>query len=43
MQEETDRIEMTARPELAAELHQMIVVHPDHVVVTQERRKAVGK
>ena len=43
VQEKADRIAMAARAQLASERHQMIVVHPDDVVLVEQRAQAVGE
>ena len=41
VQEEADRILVAARPQFAAQQHQMVVMHPDDVVVPEQRAEPV--
>ena len=43
VEEEADRVDAAARPEFAGERHQMIVVHPDDVVVLDDRVELIGE
>ena len=43
VEEKSDRVAVAARAQLASEQHQMIVVHPDDVVLLEQRAQAVGE
>ena len=43
VEEEADRVDAAARPEFAGERHQVIVVHPDDVVVLDDRVELIGE
>ena len=43
VEEEADRIDAAARPEFAGQRHQVIVVHPDDVVVLDDRVELIGE
>ena len=43
VEEKPDRIAVAARPQLASEQHQMIIVHPDDVVVPEQRAQTIGE
>ena len=43
VEEKSDRVAVAARAQLASEQHQMVVVHPDDVVLLEERAQAVGE
>ena len=43
VKEKADRVAVAARPELASKQHQMIVVHPDDIVVLEQRAQAIGE
>ena len=43
VQEKADAVAVTARAQFPAEKHQMVVVHPDDVVLADKRAQAVGE
>ena len=43
VEEKADRVAMAARAQLASQQHQMIVVHPDDVVLVEQRAQSIGE
>ena len=43
MKEKSDGVAMAARPQLASQQHQVIIVHPDDVILPEQRAQTVGE